>query len=88
MLASRCASDPTVVMIVDAPNAFASIVAVVPMPDAPPWISTLSPGDNRPRWNRFSQTVMKVSGSAAASAIPRPSGIASVLLSFATAYSA
>ena len=88
MLAARCASEPTVVMIFEAPNAFASIVAVVPIPDAPPWISTLSPALNLPRWNRFSHTVRKVSGIAAASTIVRPSGTASVLLSCATAYSA
>ncbi len=61
-------------MTVDAPIAFAIIVAVVPMPDAPPWISTDSPACSRPRWTRFSQTVRNVSGIAAASIMSRPGG--------------
>ena len=40
-----------------APNALASWIAVVPMPLAPPWISTLSPDLSAPRSNRLCQTV-------------------------------
>jgi hypothetical protein len=39
-----------------APNALASWIAVVPMPLAPPWISTDSPALSWPRSNRLCQT--------------------------------
>ena len=59
-------SEPTVVMT-RAPKAVASWIAVVPMPEEPPWISTVSPAFKPPRSNTLCQTVKKVSGMAAAS---------------------
>ncbi len=52
-----------------APKLFASMIAVVPMPDEPPWIRMVSPGCSAPRSNTLCQTVKKVSGIAAASTI-------------------
>jgi len=55
------------VTITRASNALPSRIAVVPMPLAPPCTSRVSPRCRRERSNTFSQTVKKVSGSAAAS---------------------
>ena len=69
------------VAITVAPKALASWIAVVPMPDVPPWTSSVSPAVSRPRSKRFGQTVKKVSGIAAASTIERPSGTGRALVS-------
>jgi len=65
---------PAVAKIGFAPNARASMIAVVPMPLEPPWISTDWPAASRPRSNRLCHTVKKVSGSAAASTMLNPAG--------------
>ena len=62
------------VAITLAPKALASWIAVVPIPDVPPWTSSVSPAMSPPRWKTLCQTVKKVSGSAAASTIERPVG--------------
>ena len=51
-------------MITRAPNCLASWMAVVPIPDVPPWTSSVSPFCKPPRSNTLCQTVKKVSGSA------------------------
>src|SRR3954466_2969963 len=56
------------------PNAEASWIAVVPMPEEPPWTRKLSPGWRRPRSKTLVQTVKKVSGMAPASTIGRVAG--------------
>ena len=57
-----------------APNARPSMIAVVPMPLAPPWTSIVSPAWSRPRSNTFVHTVKNVSGMAAASLMLSPRG--------------
>ena len=64
-----------------APNALASMIAVVPMPDVPPWTSTQSPLFMSARMNMFCQTVKNVSGIAAASTIDSEGGTGSAWLS-------
>ena len=54
------------------PNAFPSWIAVVPMPPAPPWTSSVSPAFRPTPMNRLLQTVKKVSGSPAASRTETP----------------
>ena len=49
------------------PNRLPSAIAIVPMPLVPPWTSTQSPSAAKPRSNRLTQTVNRVSGIAAAS---------------------
>src|SRR6516164_10660264 len=70
-------------MITRAPNDLASWIAVVPMPDEPPWTSSVSPAFNRPRSKALCQTVKKVSGIAAAATSVRPGGTSSAWLSCA-----
>jgi hypothetical protein len=55
------------VTIVFRPNSWPRLIAIVPMPLVPPWISTQSPSAAKPRSNKFTQTVNRVSGIAAAS---------------------
>jgi hypothetical protein len=64
------------VTITLAPKAFASWIAMVPMPDEPPWISSVSPVLSAPRSNTLCQTVISVSGMAAASIIDSDAGTA------------
>ena len=71
-----------------APKAEASWIAVVPMPDEPPCTRKLSPGRRRPRSKTLVQTVKKVSGTAPASTIDRPSGTGRTCGPGATQYSA
>jgi hypothetical protein len=66
-------SDPQVTMTVS-PNRLPSAMAMVPMPLVPPWTSTASPSAAKPRSNRLTHTVNKVSGIAAASVIRSTSG--------------
>ena len=70
------------------PNALASWIAVVPIPDAPPWTSSVSPGRSRPRSKTLVQTVKVVSGTPPASAIGRSGGTGSAFDSWTTAKSA
>ena len=63
------------------------LIAVVPMPLAPPWIKQPFARLQPPRSNTLFQTVKTVSGSAAASTIERPSAQAAWSLSGATAIS-
>ena len=81
------ASDPAVAKT-RTPRAWASWIAVVPMPEEPPCTRKLSPALRPPRTKTFDQTVKKVSGSAAASVMPRPSGIGSAWSWWVSAYSA
>ena len=67
-------SCPPTVTITLEPNAFASWIAMVPMPEEPPWISSVSPGFSAPRSNTLCQTVISVSGMAPASAIVSDGG--------------
>src|SRR5262245_299424 len=69
-------------------RARASWIAAVPMPDEPPWTSSVSPAFNRPRSKALCQTVKKVSGIAAAVTSVRPGGTGSAWLSCAGQYSA
>ena len=85
--ASHFSAEPAV-MITRAPNDLASWIAVVPMPDEPPWTSSVSPAFNRPRSKVLCQTVKKVSGIAAAATSVRPGGTGSAWLSCAGQYSA
>ena len=71
-----------------APRAWASWIAVVPMPEEPPWTRKLSPAARRPRRKTFDQTVKKVSGSAAASVMAKPAGSGSAWSWWVSAYSA
>ena len=71
-----------------APRAFASMIAVVPMPDEPPWQSIVSPAFSAPRSNTLCQTVKNVSGIAPASTIVSCEITGSALVSCTTAYSA
>ena len=64
--ASALSCEPTVTITFE-PNALASWIAMVPMPDEPPWISSVSPGFSAPRSNTLCQTVISVSGIAPAS---------------------
>ena len=64
------------------------MIAVVPMPLVPPWMSTVSSALSAPRSIMLCQTVKKVSGSAAASIMERPLGTGSAIASSATQYSA
>jgi len=66
-----------VVAITRAPNALASWIAAVPMPEEPPWISKVSPAFNRPRSKALCHTVKKVSGMAAAAISVSPAGTGS-----------
>jgi hypothetical protein len=50
-----------------APNAFASWIAAVPMPEEPPWMSSVSPRLSAPRSKTLCHTVKNVYGIAAAS---------------------
>ena len=56
-------------------------IAVVPMPLAPPWISSVSPGLRRPISNTLFHTVSTVSGRPAASMKPSGSGRANFTVS-------
>jgi hypothetical protein len=49
-----------------APKLAASWIAVVPMPDEPPWTRNRSPACKPPRMKTLDQTVKKVSQAAAA----------------------
>ena len=60
-----------------APNALASMIAVVPMPEVPPCTSTQSPLLTVARMNMFCQQVKNVSGMAAASTIESAGGTGS-----------
>ena len=80
-------SPPTVAKTV-APKACASWIAVVPIPDEPPWTRKLSPGCRRPRSNTLAQTVKKVSGMPPASIMPTPGGTGSTWGAGAVQYSA
>jgi len=60
------------------PNPLASMIAIVPIPEVPPWTSSVSPSRAIPRWKTLCHTVNSVSGSAAASAMVSTSGTGSV----------
>ena len=77
--------EPTVTITFE-PNALASWIAMVPMPDEPPWISKVSPGFSAPRSNTLCQTVISVSGSAPASWIESEGGTAIACASCAMQY--
>src|SRR6185436_253111 len=77
--------EPTVTITLE-PNALASWIAMVPMPDEPPWISRVSPGFSAPRSNTLCQTVISVSGSAPASWIESDGGTAIACASCAMQY--
>ena len=79
--------DPTVTITFE-PKALANWIAMVPMPDEPPWISSVSPGFSPPRSNTLCQTVIRVSGSAPASCIDRAGGTAIAWASCAMQYCA
>ena len=85
--ASAFSSEPTVT-ITRAPWHFASMIAVVPMPDEPPCSSMVSPAFSAPRSNTLCQTVKKVSGIAPASTIESCGITGSEIVSCTTAYSA
>jgi len=70
------------------PRATHNWIAAVPMPDVPPWISTLSPAFSRAVSIRLVHTVKCTSGKAAASVTLTPFGIGSRHFSDASAYSA
>jgi hypothetical protein len=74
--AAHFSAEPAVVMTLP-PNALASMIAVVPMPDVPPCTSTQSPGFTSARINMFCQQVKNVSGSAAASLMESVGGTGS-----------
>ena len=59
--ASHLSGEPAVVMTF-APKAFASWIAVVPIPEVPPCTSNVSPLFSAPRSNTLCQTVKNVSG--------------------------
>ena len=61
---------------------------MVPMPDEPPWISSVSPAFNAPRSNTLCQTVISVSGVAPASFIDSAGGTAIAWASCAMQYCA
>ena len=71
--AAHFASVPQVTMTLS-PNNSPRAIAIVPIPLVPPWTRTQSPSAAKPRSNKFTQTVNKVSGIAAASARVSPSG--------------
>ena len=71
--AAALCCEPTVTMTFD-PKALASWIAMVPIPDDPPWIRSVSPGLSAPRSNTLCQTVISVSGMAPASNIERAGG--------------
>ena len=71
-----------------APAALAIWIAVVPMPEVEPWISTVSPAFNPPCSNTLANSVNTVSGKAAASMRSSPSGIGKACRASTTAYSA
>ena len=85
--ACALAADPAVAKT-RAPRAWASWIAVVPMPEEPPCTRKLSPARRRPRPKTLVQTVKKVSGSAAAAVMPRPAGTGSAWSWWVSAYSA
>jgi hypothetical protein len=75
--AAHFSSDPAVAKT-RAPKWRASWIAVVPMPDDPPWTRNRSPACKPPRMKTLVQTVKKVSGrQRAASASPCPPGTGS-----------
>ena len=76
------------VTITSSPNRLPSLIAIVPMPLVPPWTSTVSPSAAKPRSNRLTQTVNKVSGIAAASVMRSTSGTGRQVPAGATQYSA
>jgi hypothetical protein len=80
-------SAPAVAITIE-PKALASWIAVVPMPDVPPWTSRVSPAFSAPRSKTLVQTVKVVSGIAAASTTVSPAGIGSAFDSCTTQYSA
>ena len=57
------------------PILFASWIAVVPIPEEPPWTKKRSPAFSLPRTITFDHTVKKVSGKQAACFNEKPSGI-------------
>jgi hypothetical protein len=67
-------AEPTVTMTV-APAAFASWIAVTPIPLEPPWTSSVSPRCRRARSKTFDHTVKNVSGRLAASTSLRLAGL-------------
>jgi hypothetical protein len=71
-----------------APKALASWMALVPTPDAPPWMRIDSPAASRPRSMIDGQIVKNVSGMAAASSMVKPRGTGRALVSSTLAYSA
>jgi hypothetical protein len=71
-----------------APLARASCIAVVPIPEEPPWHRNTSPALSRPRPKTLVQTVKNVSGMPAASTADRPCGTGNALSSWTTQYSA
>ena len=64
------------------------MIAVVPMPLAPPWMRMVSPACSRPRSKTFVQTVKNVSGMAAASTMLNPRGTGRHCTAGAAQYSA
>ncbi len=68
------------------PSAFAIMIAMVPMPDEPPWTSSVSPGFSAPRSNTLCQTVISVSGNAPASCMVSEEGTVIACASCAMQY--
>ena len=85
--AAHFSADPAVAKTRE-PLAFASWIAVVPIPLEPPCTSIDSFGRRRPRWNTFVQTVKNVSGIAAAVTTSMPRGTGRHCGAGATQYSA
>src|SRR6266571_37434 len=71
--ASAFSFDPTVTITFE-PKALANCIAMVPMPDEPPWMSSVSPDFSAPRSNTLCHTVISVSGMAPASCIDSIAG--------------
>ena len=61
---------------------------MVPIPDEPPWISSVSPACKAPRSNTLCHTVIRVSGVAPASCIDSAGGTAIACASCAMQYCA
>jgi hypothetical protein len=85
--AAHFRADPAVVNT-RAPKCEANWIAVVPIPDDPPWTRKVSPPRKAPRMNTLDQTVKNVSGRQAAARRSIPLGIGRQWAAGVTAYSA
>ena len=85
---ARCFSALPTVQKTRAPKAWASWIAVVPMPLEPPWTRKVSPLARRPRSKTLVQTAKKVYGRAAAATAEKPDGMGSACGSGTMQYSA